>query len=263
MFETIKKGIAELVYDGGLASVAIGNKMDTAEAAISRKFNNFVDRRVMEKANSAARALESSQDSETVVGKSRIAAGHILGRSAGGAVIGAGVNGYEYSQTGSGFGGSYSMTESVLSGAVAGAIGGGLIGSLGAKRAVATAKANRAGLEQRYNKAMSVVEKRGLLPFGSGKGLEEGAVTKLNEGADLSNRTSFWTKGINGNSNNPGSRRLNGPQSPFGGNDPGTGLAVGSSVRPINPNRGGGMLALPHSQSNMNTMQIPKQNHIL
>ena len=68
------------------------------------------------------------------VEQARTAVGHVLGRAAGGAVIGAGVNGYEYSQTGSGFGGSYSMAGSVISGAIAGAIGGGIVGGLGAKR---------------------------------------------------------------------------------------------------------------------------------
>ena len=74
--------------------------------------------------------------------QSRVAAGHVMGRAAGGAVIGAGLNGYEYSQTGSGFGGSYSMAESVISGAIAGAIGGGVIGGLGAKAAAKKAVAN-------------------------------------------------------------------------------------------------------------------------
>lgn len=74
--------------------------------------------------------------------QSRVAAGHVMGRAAGGAVIGAGLNGYEYSQTGAGFGGSYSMAESVISGAIAGAIGGGVIGGLGAKAAAKKAVAN-------------------------------------------------------------------------------------------------------------------------
>lgn len=86
--------------------------------------------------------LSENPESLSSIEQARIAAGHVMGRAAGGAVIGAGVNGYEYSQTGMGFGGSFSMTESVLSGAVAGAIGGGLIGSLGAKAAGKNAVGN-------------------------------------------------------------------------------------------------------------------------
>ncbi len=76
----------------------------------------------------------------------RAAAGHIMGRAAGGALIGAGVNGYEYSQTGTGFGGSFSMGESLVSGAAAGAVIGGVVGALGAKRVAqaAGAKASKA-----------------------------------------------------------------------------------------------------------------------
>lgn len=88
--------------------------------------------------------------------QARIGAGHVLGRAAGGAIIGAGVNGYEYSQTGMGFGGSFSMAESVLSGAVAGAIGGGLVGSLGAKSAAKRAVGNA---EQNTKKIGAITDK--------------------------------------------------------------------------------------------------------
>ena len=74
----------------------------------------------------------------------RAAAGHIAGRAMGGAIIGAGVNGYEYSQTGAGFGGSFSMGESLVSGAAAGAIVGGVVGALGAKRVAQAAGARAA-----------------------------------------------------------------------------------------------------------------------
>jgi hypothetical protein len=86
--------------------------------------------------------LSANPEHISSIEQARIGVGHVLGRAAGGAVIGAGVNGYEYSQTGMGFGGSFSMTESVLSGAVAGAIGGGLVGSLGAKSAAKRAVGN-------------------------------------------------------------------------------------------------------------------------
>lgn len=117
---------------------------------------------------SAAKELESAgaalnkTPSVGMMEQSAAAAGHVLGRAAGGAVIGAGVNGYEYSQTGMGFGGSFSMAESVLSGAVVGAIGGGLVGSLGAKAAVKRANMPRERAETRYAKAISRAENRGL-----------------------------------------------------------------------------------------------------
>lgn len=79
-----------------------------------------------------------------MIGEIRAAAGHIIGRVAGGAIVGAGVNGYEYSQTGAGFGGSFSMGESLVSGAAAGAIVGGVVGALGAKRVAQAAGARAA-----------------------------------------------------------------------------------------------------------------------
>lgn len=100
--------------------------------------------------------LSANPEHISSIEQARIGAGHVLGRAAGGAVIGAGVNGYEYSQTGMGFGGSFSMTESVLSGAVAGAIGGGLIGSLGAKSAAKRAVGNA---EQNTKKIGAITDK--------------------------------------------------------------------------------------------------------
>jgi hypothetical protein len=100
--------------------------------------------------------LSANPEHISSIEQARIGVGHVLGRAAGGAVIGAGVNGYEYSQTGMGFGGSFSMTESVLSGAVAGAIGGGLVGSLGAKSAAKRAVGNA---EQNTKKIGAITDK--------------------------------------------------------------------------------------------------------
>lgn len=124
-------------------------------------FRDFMKRSAAKELESAGAALNKTP-SVGMIEQSAAAAGHVLGRAAGGAVIGAGVNGYEYSQTGSGFGGSYSMAESVLSGAVAGAIGGGLVGSLGAKAAGKRANMPRERAETRYAKAISRAENRGL-----------------------------------------------------------------------------------------------------
>ncbi len=124
-------------------------------------FRDFMKRSAAKELESAGAALNKTP-SVGMMEQSAAAAGHVLGRAAGGAVIGAGVNGYEYSQTGMGFGGSFSMAESVLSGAVAGAIGGGLIGSLGAKAAGKRANIPRERAETRYAKAVSRAENRGL-----------------------------------------------------------------------------------------------------
>ena len=124
-------------------------------------FRDFMKRSAAKELESAGAALNKTP-SVGMIEQSAAAAGHVLGIAAGGAAIGAGVNGYEYSQTGMGYDGSFSMAESVLSGAVAGAIGGGLVGSLGAKAAGKRANMPRERAETRYAKAISRAENRGL-----------------------------------------------------------------------------------------------------
>lgn len=100
------------------------------------------------------------------VEQARVAAGHMLGRAAGGAIIGAGVNGYEYSQTGTGLGGAFSMGESLVTGAAAGAIAGAVIGGLGARAAAKKVTASASKAQARYNKATVNAIKRGVVqPF--------------------------------------------------------------------------------------------------
>ena len=74
----------------------------------------ILDKMAMSELNAAGSALSSLKAGP--VEQARVAAGHMLGRAAGGALVGAGVNGYEYSQTGTGFGGSFSMAESIVTG---------------------------------------------------------------------------------------------------------------------------------------------------
>lgn len=121
------------------------NVMD--EAAV----RNYVD------ASNAASNMKAGP-----VEQAMTAVGHVLGRAAGGAAIGAGVNGYEYSQTGMGYGGSFSMTESVLSGAAVGAIGGGIVGGFGAKKAAMSATANANRINKNLAKAEDRMLERGL-----------------------------------------------------------------------------------------------------
>ena len=102
----------------------------------------LLNKMAMKELNAAGEALNSLKAGP--VEQARVAAGHIMGRAAGGALIGAGVNGYEYSHTGTGFGGSFSMGESLVSGAAAGAIVGGVVGALGARRAAQSVTANAA-----------------------------------------------------------------------------------------------------------------------
>ena len=97
-----------------------------------------------------------------LVEQAMTAVGHVLGRAAGGAAIGAGVNGYEYSQTGMGYGGSFSMTESVISGAAVGAIGGGIVGGFGAKKAAMSVTANANRINKNLAKAEDRMLERGL-----------------------------------------------------------------------------------------------------
>ncbi len=251
MIGIFKQTAADAIIDGGMFAAGLSQKMTAAEGALGNKFNSFVDRTVINKANAARKALDNTKAGP--LEQARVAAGHVLGRAAGGALIGAGVNGYEYSQTGTGFGGAFSMGESIVSGAAAGAIVGGVVGGLGARGAARRVTANATKAQNRYNKAMDTVRRRGLMPFGSGKDLEEGAVTKLNDGADMSNRTVTYTHGING----PSSNRLGF----MGGNNmdgPTGALGVGGTTVPLLPGSGGNAMKIPvnipHAQPNMNTV---------
>ena len=123
----------------------------------------ILDKMAMSELNAAGSALSSLKAGP--VEQARVAAGHMLGRAAGGALVGAGVNGYEYSQTGTGFGGSFSMGESLVSGAAAGAIVGGVVGALGARRAAQSVTANAAKAQRRFDAAVAKAEKRGLTGF--------------------------------------------------------------------------------------------------
>ena len=102
----------------------------------------------------------------------------MLGRAAGGAAIGAGINGYEYSQTGMGYGGSFSMAESVLSGAAVGAIGGGIVGGFGAKKAAMSVTANANRINKNLAKAEDRMLERGLGV--AGRNTRAGLAEKVN-----------------------------------------------------------------------------------
>lgn len=151
------------------------------------------------------------------VEQARTAVGHVLGRAAGGAVIGAGVNGYEYSQTGSGFGGSYSMAGSVISGAIAGAIGGGIVGGLGAKKAAMSVTANANRINKNLAKAEDRMLERGLGV--AGRNTRVGLAEKVN----ASNRIDS-------------DRRINTPKMIIKNKDRLSGrLATSEMTTPVNP----------------------------
>ena len=124
-------------------------------------FRDFMKRSAAKELESAGEALNKTP-SVGIIEQSAAAAGHVLGMAAGGAAIGAGVNGYEYSQTGMGYGGSFSMTESVLSGAAVGAIGGGIVGGFGAKKAAMSVTANANRINKNLAKAEDRMLERGL-----------------------------------------------------------------------------------------------------
>ncbi len=145
-------------------------------------------------ASNAASNMEAG-----LVEQAMTAAGHVLGRAAGGAAIGAGVNGYEYSQTGMGFGGSFSMAESVLSGAAVGAIGGGIVGGFGAKKAAMSVTANANRINKNLAKAEDRMLERGLGV--AGRNTRAGLVEKVNASnridSDRRNRVNLIRQGPN------------------------------------------------------------------
>ena len=123
-------------------------------------FKNVMDEAAVRNYVNASNAASNMKAGP--VEQAMTAVGHVLGRAAGGAAIGAGVNGYEYSQTGMGYGGSFSMTESVLSGAAVGAIGGGIVGGFGAKKAAMSVTANANRINKNLAKAEDRMLERGL-----------------------------------------------------------------------------------------------------
>ena len=123
-------------------------------------FKNVMDEAAVRNYVNASNAASNMKAGP--VEQAMTAVGHVLGRAAGGAAIGAGVNGYEYSQTGMGYGGSFSMTESVISGAAVGAIGGGIVGGFGAKKAAMSVTANANRINKNLAKAEDRMLERGL-----------------------------------------------------------------------------------------------------
>lgn len=86
--------------------------------------------------------LSENPESLSSIEQGRVAAGHVLGVAAGGAIIGGVGNAAIYSDQQRDLGGSYSMGEAFLSGATAGAFGGAVVGALGVKSAVKRAAGN-------------------------------------------------------------------------------------------------------------------------
>ena len=100
----------------------LGKRM-SGEARAVRALNKAVER----KSPNAARAV----------------AGNVLSSTLGGGLLGGAGNAALYANNQQGIGGSFSMGDAFMTGAVGGALLGGAIGIGGAKRVVATAKANR------------------------------------------------------------------------------------------------------------------------
>ena len=139
-------------------------------------FKNVMDEAAVRNYVNASNAASNMKAGP--VEQARTAAGHVLGRAAGGAAIGAGINGYEYSQTGMGYGGSFSMAESVLSGAAVGAIGGGIVGGFGAKKAAMSVTANANRINKNLAKAEDRMLERGLGV--AGRNTRAGLAEKVN-----------------------------------------------------------------------------------
>lgn len=100
----------------------LGKRM-SGEARAVRALNKAVER----KSPNAARAV----------------AGNVLSSTLGGGLLGGAGNAALYANNQQGIGGSFSMGDAFMTGAAGGALLGGAIGIGGAKRVVATAKANR------------------------------------------------------------------------------------------------------------------------
>lgn len=94
----------------------------------------------------------------------RAVAGNMLSSTLGGGLLGGAGNAALYANNQQGIGGSFSMGDAFMTGAVGGALLGGAIGIGGAKRVVATAKANRKTDRSAVKKAADRLASRYRMP---------------------------------------------------------------------------------------------------
>lgn len=104
-----------------------------------------LDKRTVSRLNSAAASAKEVGNVE----KARVAMGHVLGQTAGGAVLGGVGNAAVYGSQGEGIGGAYTMPEAFMGGAMAGALAGAGIGAFGAKGAANRAVASSAKAQKK------------------------------------------------------------------------------------------------------------------
>ena len=107
-----------------------------------------LDKRTVSRLNSAAASAKEVGNVE----KARVAMGHVLGQTAGGAVLGGVGNAAVYGSQGEGIGGAYTMPEAFIGGAMAGALAGAGIGAFGAKGAANRVVASSAKAQKKLGR---------------------------------------------------------------------------------------------------------------
>ena len=115
---------------------------------LKQGFDLALEKRAVSRLNRAAKSVKEVGNVE----KARVAMGHVLGQTAGGAVLGGVGNAAVYGSQGEGIGGAYTMPEAFIGGAMAGALAGAGIGAFGAKGAANRAVASSAQAQKKLGR---------------------------------------------------------------------------------------------------------------
>jgi len=115
---------------------------------LKQGFDLALEKRAVSRLNSAAKSVKKVGNVE----KARVAMGHVLGQTAGGAVLGGVGNAAVYGSQGEGIGGAYTMPEAFIGGAMAGALAGAAIGAFGAKGAANRVVASSAKAQKKFGR---------------------------------------------------------------------------------------------------------------
>lgn len=116
------------------------------------KLKQGVDLALEKRAVSRLNSVAASAKEVGNVEKARVAMGHVLGQTAGGAVLGGVGNAAVYGSQGEGIGGAYTMPEAFIGGAMAGALAGAGMGAFGAKGAANRAVASSAKAQKKLGR---------------------------------------------------------------------------------------------------------------
>lgn len=142
------------------------------------KLKLALDKRTVSRLNSAAASAKEVGNVE----KARVAMGHVLGQTAGGAVLGGVGNAAVYGSQGEGIGGAYTMPEAFIGGAMAGALAGAGIGAFGAKGAANRAVASSAQAQKKLGRLTdSALGKSEIQAYGDASSTVKSGKRRLNK----------------------------------------------------------------------------------